>query len=168
MRTGDNAPRNPGGGQGTVPLTCQIRQDVERNRGHSRRAHRPSAWPHSRPGQPVRARQRFPSSRCDRQAAYDLRMRALGTMTSERRPRPGWAAVTLVIAAIFVVSLVQAGRLIVFEGAWWNIPGAILALALTYWVGVAAWRCIWAPSDVQVPGPQSGHTAGPNEVTRVL
>ena len=56
-------------------------------------------------------------------------------------------------------------RLIVVERAWWNVPGMLLSLALIYWVGIAAWRCIWAPDESHRRGPQAGHSAGPNQDT---
>jgi hypothetical protein len=83
------------------------------------------------------------------------------------RPRPGWAAVTLVIAAFFAVGLVESLRLIVVERAWWNVPGMLLSLALIYWVGIAAQRCIWTPDDRSGSGPETGHTAGPKQDTSV-
>jgi hypothetical protein len=77
-----------------------------------------------------------------------------------------WAVVTLVIAFFFVVGLVESARLIVFDRAWWNLPGAVLGLTLTYWVGIAAWRCIWAPPEPHSSGPHTGHRVRPNQVTQ--
>ena len=78
------------------------------------------------------------------------------------RPRPGWAVITSIIAASFVAGAVASVRSIVVDQEWWNLPGAVFGLALTYWVGIAAWRCIWAPE-----GPSAGHTqATPRGRTR--
>jgi hypothetical protein len=79
-------------------------------------------------------------------------MRTARTTPDARRPRPGWAVITFVIAAIFTLDLVTAVRLVAFDHEWWNLPVLAVGLSLIYWVGIAAWRCIWAPDD-----PVAGH-----------
>jgi hypothetical protein len=83
-----------------------------------------------------------------------------------RTPRRGWAATTLIIAVFGVAGFVQWTWTVVADGGWWNIPFGLTATALTYWVGMAAWRCTWAPSDLTTDGPHTGHTARPRQVTR--
>ncbi|MGH3480653.1 MAG: hypothetical protein ACRDQD_27950 [Nocardioidaceae bacterium] len=79
-----------------------------------------------------------------------------------RPPRPGCAVITFFLAALFIVGLVASVRSIMFDHAWWNLPGAVLNLVLTYWLGIAACRCIRAPE-----GPAAGHArATPRGQTR--
>ena len=80
-------------------------------------------------------------------------MRMARTTRGARTPRPGWAVITVVLAVLFALGLVGSVRSIVVDHAWWNLPGATLGLALIWWVGIAAWRCIWAP-DGPATGPR--------------
>jgi len=81
----------------------------------------------------------------------------------DRRLRPGWVAVTLIIAVAGCVSFVQWTWSVLADGAWWNVPFGLLSTGLTYWLGVAAWRCARAPDDPTADGPRTGHKASQRE-----
>ena len=67
-------------------------------------------------------------------------------------------AVTLAIALVGCITLVQWTWSVFADGAWWNVPFGLLSTGLTYWLGIAAWRCARAPDD-PTDGPHTGHTA---------
>ena len=90
-------------------------------------------------------------------------MTTLGVMQGGRpggrRLRPGWVAITLAIAVFGCVSLVQWTWSVMAGGAWWNVPFGLLSTGMTYWLGIAAWRCARAPSEATTDGPHLGYTA---------
>src|SRR5262249_10063347 len=65
---------------------------------------------------------------------HDLRMPQAGR---RRKLRRGWVAVTLAIALVGCITLVQWTWSVVADGAWWNVPFGLLSTGLTYWLGIA-------------------------------
>ena len=132
----------------TRASSCQMQSDPAPIRGHRRSVGRDAAGP----GRDTCASALPKLQLSAQRGSYHRAMRTARTTPDARRPRPGWAVITFVLAAFFTLGLVASVRSIVFDHAWWNLPGAVFRLALTYWVGIAAWRSIWAPE-----GPAAGH-----------
>lgn len=74
---------------------------------------------------------------------------------SLRALHPGWSAVTVVLVILGVAGTLGELWQFVSNGEWWNVPGVVAGVLLTYWLAVPAWRLARAGRRSSRPAPRA-------------